>query len=52
MNVGYFGILKVYTGSIWTKAKLKTYLGGSWQLKKLMRWDNGDSTWKEVDASG
>jgi hypothetical protein len=46
----YYGILKRWTGSAWTKAKLLVYLGGSWIPKPLKRWTG--STWVDVDVVG
>lgn len=44
----YYGILKFWTGYLWTKALLKIY-NGSWVSKPLKRWD---SEWKVIDTTG
>ena len=49
-GITYYGILKRWTGSTWTKEPLKTYLGGSWQTKPLKRWDS--SQWRVIDTIG
>jgi hypothetical protein len=48
--VEYFGILKRWTGAIWTKAKLKFYNGSSFVEKPLKYWDG--SEWKLADTTG
>lgn len=44
--VTYFGILKRWTGSVWTKAKLMVY--GSSFTKKVLKVYDG--TWKIIDT--
>ena len=46
----YYGVLKRWTGSFWTKAKLMAWTGAAWAEKKLNRWDG--SAWVEVDSTG
>ena len=45
----FFGILKRYTGTVWTKAKLLVYTG-TFVANPTKRWDG--SAWKEIDVTG
>lgn len=46
-TTGFGGILKRWTGSVWTKAKLVTYVGGTFINKTLKVFKDGN--WKIVD---
>jgi hypothetical protein len=45
----WFGVLKYWTGSTWTKKVQKVWTG-SWVNKPLKRWDG--SAWKLVNNTG
>jgi hypothetical protein len=46
----YYGVLRRWTGTSWTKAKMMVYAGGSWVAKPLKRWTG--SGWVLVDTTG
>jgi hypothetical protein len=49
-TIVYNGILKMWNGSAWVKAKLKRWDGSAWVATTLKRWDG--SAWKNTDTTG